>query len=122
MNTFTNLKSIVNTLLRNNDDTPVNTPVTPDLSLVTKKELHHNMQDLIGRHKEIIARIKENHNLIQSLKQNEGMGRQKHYVWQEIQADRELATNIAQQICDVKVAIWGDKAINATTGDKYGEA
>ena len=109
MYNLTNLKSIVNNLLRNNDDTPE----------VSKKELHKDMQDLIGRHKEIIARIKENHNLIQQLKQNEGMGRQKTYVWEEIQADRELATNIAQQICDVKVAIWGDKAINATTGNKY---
>ena len=99
---ITNLKSIVNNLLRNNEDTPE----------VSKSELHGEMHSLIERHKELVVRIKENHNLIQQLKQNDGMGRQKEYVWQEIQADRKLATGIAEQIKDLKARIYGDRAVN----------
>ena len=78
----------------------------------TPRDLHEDMHGLIQRHKALIARVKENHNLIQSMKQNEGMGRQKQYVWEEIQADRQLATDIAQQICELKIEIFGDKATN----------
>ena len=99
---ITNLKSIVNNLLQNNE-------VTPE---VTKSELHGQMHSLIERHKELVARIKENHNLIQQMKQNDGLGRQKEYVWQEIQADRKLATGIAEQIKDLKARIYGDRAVN----------
>ena len=78
----------------------------------TRKEQHDTMHDLIARHKELIARIKENHNLIQSMKLNGGMTRQKNYVWEEIQADRALAFNIAQEIKSLKIALYGDKANN----------
>jgi len=78
----------------------------------TPKDLHEDMHSLIQRHKELIARIKENHNLIQSMKQTQGMGRQKQYVWEEIQADRKIATDIADEIVELKIEIFGDKATN----------
>jgi len=99
---ITNLKSIVNNFLTNNEDTPEQ----------SKSEMHGEMHSLIQRHKELVARIKENHDLIQQMKQTVGMARQKHYVWQEIQADRELATDLAEDIKSLKARIYGEKATN----------
>ena len=99
---ITNLKSIVNNFLANNEDTPEQ----------SKSEMHGEMHSLIQRHKELVARIKENHDLVQQMKQTVGMARQKHYVWQEIQADRELATDLAEDIKSLKARIYGEKATN----------
>ena len=102
---ITNLKQAVNAFLNGQGDAVLK-PEVP------KSELHASMHSLIQRHKELIARIKENHNLLQSMKQSEGMGRQKEYVWQEIQADRKLATSIADEIKAIKVTVYGDRATN----------
>ena len=99
---ITNLKSIVNNFLQSKEETPE----------VTESELHASMHELIQRHKELLVKIKANHNLLQQMKQNEGMGRQKESVWQEIQTLRRTATDTADRICDLKVALYGDKATN----------
>ena len=99
---ITNLKSIVNNFLQSKEETPE----------VTESELHASMHELIQRHKELLVKIKANHNLLQQMKQSEGMGRQKEGVWQEIQTLRRTATDTADRICDLKVSLYGDKATN----------
>jgi len=100
---ITNLKQVVVNLLNREEEV---------LSPVTKSELHGEMHSLIQRHKELIARIKENHDLIQQMKQTVGMARQKNYVWQEIQADRQRATELADEIKVIKIQVYGDRATN----------
>ena len=103
---ITNLKQAVNAFLKGQGDAVLK-PEIP------KKELHKSMHELIGRHHELLGRIKENHELLKRMKQTKGMGRQKAYVWEEIQYDRKVATKIAGRIKALKESIWEDEATNA---------
>jgi hypothetical protein len=87
----------------------VETPETEELS---RSEQHAKMHELISNHREVIGRIKENHQLLAQLKNTPRMGRQKSYVWDEIEADRRVADRIADEIKQFKVALFGDKAVN----------
>ncbi len=102
---ITNLKEAVNAFLKRKEDA-VLVPEIP------KKELHDSMHNLIKSHHELLARINENHELLQKMKQNQGMGRQKAYVWEEIQADRKIASRIVGQIKEIKSNLFGDQARN----------
>ena len=95
--------------MKNRKDKKVPHVVDPEMS---NSEKHGKMHELIARHREMNARIKENHNLLASLKQTQGMGRQKTYVWEEIQSDKEIRNDLAEQIKALKVSIYGEKALN----------
>lgn len=85
---------------------------TPETVELTRSEQHAKMHELISRHREMVGRIKENHQLLAQLKETPRMGKQKAYVWNEIEADREIAGGLADEIKTLKVALFGDKAVN----------
>jgi len=79
---------------------------------LTTKQKHAKMHELIERHKEMCQRINENHELIHKLKATPGMGKQKGYVWSEISADKDIRNGLVEQIKELKIELFGDRAVN----------